>query len=198
MKITLTAILIVFVLIVSAVGQDLTNSRTMVVLYGVRCSQTDNHTENGLCAKKAIVELRKAADTAFLKYHGGNCQKCLPLIVDDSSTIIMKLDENIAYGSDTLTVSVFASEDNSLLWEKSRTVLDIDNDVQRLIAAFVEDRSVALKAEYDRVVEQARADAEQKRDYCTDNPEKDKGYCASPYVYLEDYQAAQKKKAKSH
>jgi hypothetical protein len=37
-------------------------------------------------------------------------------------------------------------------------------------------------------------DRRKKTDYCTDNSEADKGYCASKYIYLEDYQAAQKKK----
>jgi hypothetical protein len=82
--------------------------------------------------------------------------------------IILKLHEDVSIlEAETISLTAFDPEDNGILWTEERPVVDVGNDVARLIAHFlkaVEDEKLLLENEAERRDQNAkRADADAAR-----------------------------------
>ncbi len=52
--------------------------------------------------------------------------------------IIVKIHEDVSIlGSETISLTAFDPEDNSVLWTEERPIVDLENDVSRLVAHFL-------------------------------------------------------------
>ena len=115
-------------------------ARSTTVLYEAKCYARKSDDP---CADNDVAALQKATQTAYQRR-----MTSLPMIAEDNSDILMKFVQSETYsGQATVTLNVFAAEDNSKLWEKSRTVLDINNDVTRLLSALADVRADVIKAQ---------------------------------------------------
>jgi len=190
-------ILIALSLCLSAAGQMIThspevaavlakartvNSYVAMPVYLIQCGEEGTCTADDFDGERELTRGLKAVRPLLYKYLRESTARHA-----DLSLYFSLSDNQRVTHSGTITLTVFDTDTQNSLWEESRGYNDLDNDTYRLMEHFVAYLTYRGTRHEQEVA--------QKKDYCTDNPEADEGYCASSLLYIEDYQAAQKKKA---
>jgi hypothetical protein len=107
----------------AAAQEQLLTAKRIEVLYGSNCAQSTNHQENVKCAARLQRELMAVP-----------LQRAIRLrLVGSHPDVILVFHASGEFESDTIKLSLLDAETNDELWSESRTLINAQDDVPKLI-----------------------------------------------------------------
>jgi hypothetical protein len=112
-------------------AQVLSRIGLLEVQFGSTCARTANHAENKQCASELVSDMQ----TTFKKL------SLSEIPVPDaasSAKVVLVYNEEVNGDTDTVTLTVYETENNDKLYSDSRKRLILSNDLTKLLAGYIE------------------------------------------------------------